>query len=76
MNREHQKGISDRYENDFVTEGKFGKRTMDSHRKKIQSSELTGTEINITQTNLINHLKSQTFAQFACLQLLCAVLSG
>ncbi|KAF4114197.1 CD209 antigen-like protein C [Onychostoma macrolepis] len=44
MNREHQRSINDISENDFVIEGKFGKRTTSSHTKKIQSSELTGSD--------------------------------
>ncbi len=45
MYREHGQSIKDVYENDFVTEGKFGRKIMDSNATRIQSSEFTGTEI-------------------------------
>ncbi|XP_058628930.1 CD209 antigen-like protein C isoform X1 [Onychostoma macrolepis] len=67
MNREHRKSINDIYENAFVTEGKFGERTTDSHTKKIQSSELTGSD----------GVKSRSSrAVVVCLPLLCVLLTA
>ncbi len=45
MYKEDGKTTDDIYENIFATKGTFVKQTMDSNATRIQSSELTGTEI-------------------------------